>query len=285
MSTYQADRVYRVCMYTAGSGSGHLSRVNAVYKGFQRAGIGSEFVLVAPRTRYGRLLEEGIVKVVPEDMPDKVDIFICDWQADEFVHSLPKERASIWAGLVRLGTIPRRFPPHFYLIGLEPGVKANVSIWPIISTWPDEILSREEACAVLGVDPSCRVALLCENGCFEKHLSPVLDSALAAGLTRIECSNSPHAASRATCRDIYPVAPLFGAVDHLVIGAGYNAVHEVRCYARTAKVDMVRVGGDDQAARLARQARWPVRDGSRADELARHLVSVLEGGEPRVGRR
>jgi hypothetical protein len=271
-------------MYTAGSGSGHLSRVNAVYKGFQRAGIGSEFFVVAPRTRYGRLLADGIVSITPRDMPETVDIFLCDWQADEFVHSLARERAGIWAGLVRLGTIPRRFPPHFYLVGLEPGVRAHVSIWPIIATWPDEILNRDEVCAVLGVDSSCRIALLCENGCFEKHLPPVLDFELSPEMTRIECSNSLHAASRANCRDIYPVAPLFGAIDHLVIGAGYNAVHEVRCYVRTATVELIRVGGDDQAARLARQAQWPARDGSRADELARHLVSILENGAPRGGR-
>jgi hypothetical protein len=274
--THVAERLYRVCMYTSGSGSGHLSRVNAVYKGFQRAGIESEFFVVAPRTRYAHLLTTGVARVAPRDVPEFVDIFICDWQADEFVRSLVPARAGLWVGLARLGTIPRRFPRHFYLIGLEPGVKAHASIWPIISTWPDEILSREEARVILGVEPDRRVALLCENGCFAKHLGPVLDSTAPVGMVRIECSNSPHAADRAGCRDIYPIAPFFAAIDHLVIGAGYNAVHEVRCYLRTATVELIRVGGDDQAARLERQALWPSREGSRAHELAHHLVSVLQ---------
>jgi hypothetical protein len=279
VKTSLSEKIYRVCMYTYGSGSGHLSRVNAVYKGFKRAGFRVKFSLIAPRTKYAHLLADGIQKIKPNSMPSRMEIFICDWRADEFVYSLLQKQAKLWVGLVRIGRIPRRFPRYFHLVGLEPGVSAHEFIWPIITTWQDEILNRHEVEKILKVDPGKTIALLCENGCFRKHLPPVLDADLPLGVCRIECSNSPHAVGRSECRDIYPVAPLFGAIDYLVIGGGYNALHEARCYARNTNVKIVHVGGDDQAIRIARHREWPDRQTSQADNLARHLVSLVDGSE------
>jgi hypothetical protein len=263
-------------MYTSGSGSGHLSRVNAVYKGFQRANIPCTFFVSAHRTKYPFLLNKGIRTCTrPEVLENKWDVFICDWRSDKYVNALPRNLAKLWVGLRRLGTIPSRFPSHFYVFGIEPGVSSQETIWPILATYPDELKSKEHFAKILGLNLSNRIALLCENGCFPKHLPPVLKATIPSGYVAVRCSNS---AASVGCRDLnyYPIAELFTAADYLVIGGGYNSVHEALSYADLQFTRMIFVGGDDQRLRLASVSSWEVGRGSKSHELAVRILQLLQ---------
>ena len=84
-------------------------------------------------------------------------------------------------------------------------------------------------------------------------------------------SNSPFAQKK---KDLsyYPVAKLFKAADYLVIGGGYNSLHEALSYANMDKTTIVNVGGDDQAIRIKKAKKWITGKGSQAHVLAEHIV-------------
>ncbi len=263
----------RIVMYAFGPGSGHLARINAIYKGFQRARIPCEFFACAPGSKYRSYLFPGIKFCERDDLPFNVDIFICDWRADDFVESLPRQSVRTWIGLRRLGKTKAIFPRHFHVVAIEPAVEGDVSIWPIIVTWPDELLSRDDLADLVGVASKAKTALLCENGAYRRHVSTIFHQPVPENLQIIRCSNSPYSRHERDL-DYYPAAKLFRAVDYLVIGAGYNSVHEAMCYADLARTAIVKVGGDDQALRLAKMSKWERRKGPRTDELAVHLMNV-----------
>lgn len=261
-------------MYTRGTGSGHLSRVNAVYKGFVRAGIECDFYVSAYRSKYRKYLEPGVILCQRNEFPTDIDIFICDWLADEVVFNMSRDLAKLWVGLRRLGKIKSIFPEHFYVIAIEPGVKGDECIWPIISTWEDELLTREELHRLLKVPLNDPIGLLCENGAYSKHLDKVFNEKLPDNVRTFKSSNSPLSDN---CRDIsyYPVAKLFRATDYLVIGAGYNSTHEAMSYANLENTVINYVGGDDQKLRLAKMKKWEIGRRSQADLLAKRLVELL----------
>ena len=260
-----------IYMYTRGTASGHLARINAVFKGFKRSRIACRFFACAPRSKYTELLESGITLCKKDEFPAHIDIFICDWGADDYVARLPFNVATTWIGLRRLGKMRKTFPTHFHVIAVEPSVKGDVLIWPIISTWADELVSRDAMCKILGVDENVEVALVCENGAYAKHIDTVFDSPLPTHLTTIRVSNSPHATEK---RDLsyYPVAQLFDAVDYLVLGGGYNSVHEALSYADVNKTTFIHVGGDDQEQRMNKQQSWEKGRESQAHSLAQYIA-------------
>lgn len=260
-------------MYTKGTGSGHLTRINAVYKGFVRAGIKCKFYAYAPRSKYLDFLESGIILCdKKEKLPERVDIFICDWRADAFVESLPKRFAKTSIGLRRLGKIKSHFPKHYHIIAIEPGVRGDVCIWPIISTWPDELMTKKELRTILKYPVNKRIGLLCENGAYPKHVDKVFKHKPPRGVQVFRISNSPFAEQK---KDLsyYPVAKLFKAVDYLVIGGGYNSLHEALSYTDMAKTIIINVGGDDQATRIQKAKDWKRGVGSQAHVLARYIVN------------
>src|SRR6266404_627286 len=165
----------RVLMYTMGMGSGHLTRINAMYKGFARAGIECDFFSSAHRSKYRNYLESGIILSDRENLPEELDLFICDWRSDMFTDKLPRQMAKSWVGLRRLGKIPSTFPDYYHVVAIEPSVKGHTCIWPVISTWPDELLTREELTDLLKVEPGARIGVLCENGAYPKHIAKVFD--------------------------------------------------------------------------------------------------------------
>lgn len=258
--------------YTKGTGSGHLTRINAVYKGFIRAKIPCVFYLYAPRSKYLDYLEPGI-RVCPRGIfpKNKVDIFICDWRSDLFTESLRRSFAKTWIGLRRLGKMKASFPAHYYIVVVEPGVRGDICIWPIINTWPDELVSRSRLCRILKYKGSKKIGLLCENGAYPKHLDRVFGKSLPRNVMTFKISNSPFSDGK---RDLsyYPVAKLFSATDYLVIGGGYNSVHEALSYANLRKTSIINVGGDDQAIRMQKLGEWEQGRGSQAHVLARHIV-------------
>lgn len=268
-------KTLKVCMYTYGTGSGHLTRINAVYKGFIRAGYTVDFAAIANRSKYIDFLDPGIRLCSRGSSLSKTDIFICDWRSDDYVDRLPRRSARVWVGLRRLGKMPAAFPEYFHVVAIEPNVKGDTCIWPIISTWPDELLTRRQFERVVSVPRAQPVALLCENGAYPKHLGRVFAHPVPAGTRRVRCSTSPYSKE---CRDLcfYPVARLFRAADFLVVGAGYNSVHEALSYADLSRTTMVRVGGDDQAIRLRHLERWECGRGSQAEHLAHYLCRLLD---------
>lgn len=272
------QRPVTVLMYTFGAGSGHLARVNAILKGFVRVGVDVQFLVVAPRSKYLAYLHPSAKLVTAESLPVHVDIFVCDWKADAFVKSLAGEFASLWVGLRRMGRIPSTFPRRFLVVAMEPLVEGDVTIWPIISTWRDELVSEAEYRAITGTRPDQRVALLCENGSYASHPKKILQDHLPIeGIIKLKCSNSP--VSRGY-RDIdyAPIARLFSRADHIVIGAGYNSIHECLCFAEPSRFTAIRVGGDDQERRLRHYLDWA--DTCPGDSQAHVLANYLIQGVP-----
>jgi len=263
----------KVYAYTKGTGSGHLTRINAVYKGFKRARIACDFYVSAHRSKYLEFLEPGIKLCKKGEFPRGVDIFICDWRSDSFVDSLPKRLAKTWIGLRRLGTMKVTFPSYFHVIAIEPGVKGDATIWPVISTWPDELVTRSRLRKIVGTRAKKKIALLCENGAYPKHVDRVFDKKIPKAYLRVKISNSPFAEGK---RDLsyYPAARLFKAADYHVIGGGYNSLHEALSYADKSKISIINVGGDDQALRIKKSAQWERGRGSQAHVLAQYIVGL-----------
>ena len=135
-----------------------------------------------------------------------------------------------------MGTIAGGYPHYFVTIGIEPGVDSDLEIWPVISTFPDEVMSRNEVRSLLNVPAGTRLELRCENGAYQRHLAPVFDGASnSPDVLSLRCSTSPHAVGHADV-SYFPVARLFAGVDRLVIGVGYNSVHEALSYATMEQV-------------------------------------------------
>lgn len=261
--------------YTKGTGSGHLTRINAIYKGFVRARIKCIFYASANRSKYLSLLEPGISLCSKDEFPKNIDIFICDWRADSFIDSLPKTLAKTWIGLRRLGKIKVTFPKYYHVIAIEPGIKADVCIWPIISTWPDELVTKKKLRHIVVAEPGQRIGLLCENGAYPKHVDRVFTQRLPKGVRSYRTSNSPFAQDK-TDLSYYPAARLFRAADYLVIGGGYNSLHEALSYANMDKTTIINVGGDDQALRIKNMKDWETGRGSQACSLANYVVEYYK---------
>ena len=259
-------------MYTKGTGSGHLTRINAVYKGFVRAGIKCNFYASAHRSKYLNFIEPGIIITKNDYLPKNIDIFICDWRSDNFIDGLPKTIAKTWIGLRRLGKMKSIFPDYFHVIAIEPGVRGDICIWPIIYVWPDELLSRSQFNKILKIKPTTKVALLCENGAYPKHLNKVFSLKLPKKVKLFKCSNSRYSE---TVRNLsyYPICKLFKATDYLVIGGGYNSVHEALSYANFKNTTIIMVGGDDQGLRIEKLKKWEKYRGSRAHILAQYILN------------
>jgi hypothetical protein len=264
-------------MYTHGTGSGHLSRINAVYSGFRRANIPVKFSMFAPRSKYRHLLFPGIRHVNTVSSLIDCDAFICDWGPDSFVDSLSHKAATKKFGLRRLGAIKRRFDASYKVFGIEPGVSCDQMIWPILSTYPDEVLSREQARALLNIIDDRPVVLLCENGSYAKHLRPVFEAPTLPNANVLRCSNAPYAMGQIDV-SFNPIARLFKAADQLILGAGYNSVHEALSYADLSQVHFIDVGGDDQNKRLGSLSRWESGRHSRSGELAMAIARECRGG-------
>ncbi|MDP3899900.1 MAG: hypothetical protein Q8Q23_02355 [bacterium] len=260
-----------IYVYTKGTGSGHLTRINAIYKGFLRSGTKFKFYVSAHRSKYLDFLEPGIILCKKGEFPKKIDIFICDWRSDSFTDSLPKNLTKTWIGIRRLGKIKSTFPKHYHVIAIEPEVKGDVCIWPIINTWPDELVTKRELKSLLKVKGDKKIGLLCENGAYPKHLDKVFNNNLPKDVLKFKISNSPFSEND---RDLsyYPVASLFKAADYIIIGGGYNSFHEALSYANMDNTKVINVGGDDQAIRIKKFTEWPKGRGSQAHVLAKYII-------------
>lgn len=199
------------------------------------------------------------------------DILICDWRSDPFINSLPKKLSKTWIGLRRLGKIKSTFPKYFHVIAIEPGVVGDVCVWPIINTWPDELVSRRRLKNILKFKGDNKIGLLCENGAYPKHVNRIFRRKLPENTKVFRISNSPFAENKDL--SYYPVAKLFKAADYLVIGGGYNSFHEALSYADMANTTIINVGGDDQAIRIKNLKKFEQGIGSQAHILAKYIIN------------
>lgn len=266
---------YRIYMYTKGTGSGHLAQINAVFKGFKKANINCEFYASAYRSKFKNFLHPEIKLCDKTEFPPDIDIFICDWRADEFVEALPKSLAQFWVGLRRLGTMKSTFPEYYHVIAIEPNVKGDICIYPIINTFSDELKTREELNKIVSNNENSQIALLVENGGYPKHFQKIFNEQIEGNYKIVKCSNTTFSE---TVRDLsyYPIAELFRATDFLVIGGGYNSVHEAMCYANLDKTKIINVGGDDQALRIKKFKKWERKTSSESHTLALHIIEKFK---------
>jgi hypothetical protein len=163
------------------------------------------------------------------------------------------------------------FPEFFYVVAIEPDVIGDVCIYPIISTYPDDLKNRQEFNAILGTNDEKPIALLCENGAYPKHVQKIFNEQVEGKYKVLKSSNTSFSE---TDRNIsyYPIAELFQATDYLVIGGGYNSVHEAMCYADLSNTKVINVGGDDQQLRIKKFVKWERKPSSEAHTLAKHLI-------------
>jgi UDP:flavonoid glycosyltransferase YjiC (YdhE family) len=138
-------------------------------------------------------------------------------------------------------------------------------IAPIVFLDRPELLTREEACAELGLDPDRPHALVALGQ------GPEVDAAVAGSLERLaadpevqvaalESSLSPelHVPEEVVhLRGTYPMSRFFGAFDLAVAAAGYNAFHELLAHGVPALFVPMPRQIDDQPAR----ARWAQEQG------------------------
>ena len=131
---------------------------------------------------------------------------------------------------------------------------------PIVFLDPGELLSREEACAELGLDPDRPHALVALGQ------GPELDRAVARCLellaehpelqvAALESSLSPELrvpGEVVLLRGTYPMSRFYRAFDLAVAAAGYNAFHELLAHGVPSLFVPMPRQIDDQAAR----ARW-----------------------------
>ena len=136
---------------------------------------------------------------------------------------------------------------------------------PIVFLDPGELLSREEACAELGLDPERPHALVALGQ------GPELDRAVARCLeflaehpelqvAALESSLSPELrvpGEVVLLRGTYPMSRFYRAFDLAVAAAGYNAFHELLAHGVPSLFVPMPRQIDDQAAR----ARWAQEEG------------------------
>ena len=269
---------YTIFIHTRGMGAGHLSRVNAVYKGFVKAQINVRFCACMFNSAYKHLLNPEIELFEKNNFPNNIDIFICDWRPDKYTDALPKSLARLWVALTRLKNVPSVFPPHYRLIAIEPEVEGEQLFYPIINTYPDELKSRNFLLHYIGKKEieSKEIVLFGENGTTADQVNTVFNYDLGIeNLIILKSSNNPFFKGKRPI-NYYPLAELFNAVDYLVIGGGYNSSHEALCYADLDKTKMIDLGGDDQGLRISKILNWERKQQPENHLLASYMIAILE---------
>jgi UDP:flavonoid glycosyltransferase YjiC (YdhE family) len=163
-------------------------------------------------------------------------------------------------------------------------------VGPIVFLDPGELLSREEACAELGLDPDRPHALVALGQ------GPELDRAVARTLellagheelqvAALESSLSPELrvpGEVVHLRGTYPMSRFHRAFDLAVAAAGYNAFHELLAHGVPSLFIPMPRQIDDQAAR----ARWAQEagvgrglDGPEDPMLEERLGELADAGE------
>lgn len=267
---------YTVFIYTNGMGGGHLARVNAIYKGFIRANINVRFCACVYKSRFKHILHPDIEIFEKNELPENIDIFISDWRTDEFINSLPQSIAKVWIALNRLTTDHFTFPAYYKKIAIEPGVEGDRLFYPIINTYPDELKTRNFLFNLIGEKEGGReIAIYGENGVTEHHVDTVFQYNLEVGnVIIIKSTNNPYS-KRKHDINYYPLAELFSATDYLVIGAGYNSVHEALCYADLEKTKMLQVNEKDQPLRINQMNTWERKREPENHLFAQYMVSLI----------
>ena len=139
-------------------------------------------------------------------------------------------------------------------------------ILPVILRNPDEVLSRMEAAATLGVDPAKSTALVAVNGHpgdFEslRNTYSYLDDEY-----QVIYSSNYHGG-------IFPAVDYFNAFDFLVCGAGYNQFWEAVYFDKDAVFEPVPTRFESQAWRVEKCQDYRFTENG-ADQLARIIANL-----------
>jgi UDP:flavonoid glycosyltransferase YjiC (YdhE family) len=168
--------------------------------------------------------------------------------------------------------------------GATAGLDDALRVGPVTLLDAEDLVSREEAAAVLGVDPDRPVALITLGAGnindigsdLGRFVARLLDEdGLQIVLTRpVIADDITRFGTRVRGVSLYPVSRYFRAVDFAVAASGYNAFHELfRFGVPTAFAANTATALDDQEGR----ARWAERVGA-----ALALTEVTEAEVDRV---
>ncbi|MEW1981560.1 glycosyltransferase [Citricoccus sp. NPDC079358] len=121
------------------------------------------------------------------------------------------------------------------MVDVGPGVPVHY-VNPVTLTGPEDLLSREEACADLGFDSSRRYVLISLGGGIlfdgEKAVAAALEAVLSLGpewvpvMTRNPLAEEAAVDERLQVMSAYPLARYYRAFEFAVTAAGYNSVQE-----------------------------------------------------------
>lgn len=175
------------------------------------------------------------------------------------------------------------------VVDCGPGI-TPVQVGPIVRTARADMVGREEACRVLGLDPDSRYVLLnLGSGLLEdgEELREAAIQVLGERMPRAQIIQvvSPLASSPAEHQAVrtvsaYPVMPFARAFDLMIAAAGYNAAQEaVSLQIPTVLVPTTSTRTDDQVRRaegLAEQGLALV--ASTPQEITAAITRCAEGG-------
>lgn len=252
----------RLVYFTSGlTGVGRIIIGIAVGNAFRRAGIPVELNIINSSPfahlinhfgyRHTEIRPDPIDRVIGERYASSVtfrtmtqlnpDVLIVDlWHPlVRFIHTMRAKKIFITRQVDdRYFTMDApggalRFDPSSYdrLFAIEP-FRSCIDLQPLspfIIRNRDEIMSRDEACTRLGIDPGGRNCLLALSG------DPVEIDRVMQSCAHLEAEGWFMVNSNAFGgRGIFPTVDYFNAFDRLVCGAGYNAYWEARFFDKKA---------------------------------------------------
>ncbi len=250
----------RILHWTVGKGTGHIKRVNALWRGFALAGCRVDYYLFAPQSMFLEVLNPH-VRVWQEGFPDTFDLLIIDQRLDRF----PLEFAGLASTLVQLCKLSTRLDGHPDVLATLKRVSfENCAVTRdmdlpydgcLIDADPEEVLSESEARDALseltGLPMSGRLALTQANTCeaeaackfllrgmgklLNSYPTVVVNTGHLASLhDRLLDEALKHPGRKVVLLDINPMLPYIRAFDHLHIPIGYNTYCESQLFVRAS---------------------------------------------------
>jgi len=250
----------RVCYFTSGvTGSGRLVLGASICNGLRRLGHDIDFSVIsaarnadflAPITHYSIPIEnEGdldrahfrgsrLFRQITQLKPDLLIVDLLWFALVHFIDELGCKKIFLSRQVdpgffaIKPSRTLLRFDPAPYdrVLAIEPYdcPVTDEFINPIVIRNPEEILSREEACGRLGLDPwkrNCLFSLNVEDAAFRKA---------AESYSYLKDEGYALFYSSLFSEGLFPIVDYFNAFDLVVSGAGYNAFWEAVYFNKKA---------------------------------------------------
>ena len=256
-----ADRPTRILHWTWGKGTGHVKRVNALWRGFEAAGVRVEYHLCARNLVFPQLLNPR-VQVWEPGYPHAFDALIIDQRLDKF----PSQMASLAPTVIQLCKLSTRLEgdpavvARLNRISFENCVLNRQLGLPyegcLIDADYEQVLSEAQARRALsdlmGLDLSVGPMLLthanspdADKACeflvkgirklSKSHKTIVVGTGhLATVCDRLEEEAQQLSQCRILFLDVNPIFPFYRAFDLVHTPIGYNSYCETQLFVQSS---------------------------------------------------